>query len=168
MTQSRRLLLANGVVVGEQFEFVLAAPQQLHIVRATQLSTNPAVNQLATDAAEELYRHLQPGQRSCRLTLTVMHPLTREMAEAFEQRRITLAMRSGVAAGAAAKAVAGFVGSAVVGAAVRETVLATIKQRHDGDVIVCVEGEVSGGIGPQHSVRTHVLPRSVYDRDYGF
>ncbi len=64
MTQSRRLLLANGVVVGEQFEFVLAAPQQLHIVRATQLSTNPTFNQFATDAAEELYRHLQPGQRS--------------------------------------------------------------------------------------------------------
>ncbi len=97
-----------------------------------------------------------------------MRPLTREMAEAFEQRRITLATTTATAAAAVAKAVTGFAGSAVTGCAAREAVLATIKQRHDGDVIVCVEGEVSGGIGPQHSVRTHVLPRSVYDRDYGF
>ncbi len=53
--------------------------------------------------------------------------------------------------------------SAVAGMGIYKVMVKEIPNAHDGDIIICVEGIVNGGIGQQHAITCDYIQRSVYD-----
>lgn len=161
----RYTLRAGEFLVGEQFVFNLS-PADIHSIYATPFSINASVNDFVTAKAIEHYRLMMPGSRVCALTIVVLRPMTRLRAEQLNNTRITMANSIAAATGALS---APAIGPASVGVAagVRMLVFSEMAQMHDGDIVVQIEGVVSGGIGPQRSIKHYILPRREYDFDYG-
>lgn len=82
--------------------------------------------------------------------------LTRAQADSLNQQRVTVAGMVGMLAGVAGKRINTFVGVGS-GLAVRWATQESLPTYHSGDVVISVEGEVSGGIGPQHSVKSEIV-----------
>lgn len=109
------------------------------------------------DLAVEIFDRMQAKDRACVLKVFVSLPLTRTQADSLNQQRVTIAGVIGGLAAVAGKRINTFVGIGS-GLAVRWATQECLPTYHAGDVIVSVEGEVSGGIGPQHSVKSQIVP----------
>ncbi|MFK1173994.1 hypothetical protein ACIUZO_16925 [Pseudomonas aeruginosa] len=109
------------------------------------------------DLAVEIFDRMQAKDRACVLKVFVSLPLTRTQADSLNQQRVTIAGVIGGLAAVAGKHINTFVGIGS-GLAVRWATQESLPTYHAGDVIVSVEGEVSGGIGPQHSVKSQIVP----------
>ncbi|HBO5410045.1 TPA: hypothetical protein SL686_000775 [Pseudomonas aeruginosa] len=109
------------------------------------------------DLAVEIFDRMQAKDRACVLKVFVSLPLTRTQADSLNQQRVTIAGVIGGLAAVAGKRINTFVGIGS-GLAVRWATQEGLPTYHAGDVIVSVEGEVSGGIGPQHSVKSQIVP----------
>ncbi len=109
------------------------------------------------DLAVEIFDRMQAKDRACVLKVFVSLPLTRTQADSLNQQRVTIAGVIGGLAAVAGKRINTFVGIGS-GLAVRWATQEGLPTYHVGDVIVSVEGEVSGGIGPQHSVKSQIVP----------
>lgn len=109
------------------------------------------------DLAVEIFDRMQAKDRACVLKVFVSLPLTRTQADSLNQQRVTIAGVIGGLAAVAGKRINTFVGIGS-GLAVRWATQESLPTYHAGDVIVSVEGEVSGGIGPQHSVKSQIVP----------
>ncbi|HBN9635927.1 TPA: hypothetical protein NIE10_003242 [Pseudomonas aeruginosa] len=109
------------------------------------------------DLAVEIFDRMQAKGRACVLKVFVSLPLTRTQADSLNQQRVTIAGVIGGLAAVAGKRINTFVGIGS-GLAVRWATQESLPTYHAGDVIVSVEGEVSGGIGPQHSVKSQIVP----------
>ena len=118
------------------------------------------VNSLVVD----LYDRMQARNLPCLLTVCISNPLTRQQADAINTMRGNVAKGIGVASGGVAGKVGAlggplisWVSGAVVTAGVNWYLKGTLPNLHAGDVLVSIEGEVHGGIGPQRSVVTLVI-----------
>ncbi|KAB0743231.1 hypothetical protein FA227_25605 [Pseudomonas aeruginosa] len=109
------------------------------------------------DLAIEIFDRMQAKDRACVLKVFVSLPLTRTQADSLNQQRVTIAGVIGGLAAVAGKRINTFVGIGS-GLAVRWATQQSLPTYHAGDVIISVEGEVSGGIGPQHSVTSQIVP----------
>ncbi|MEX5328986.1 hypothetical protein WCD99_12585 [Pseudomonas paraeruginosa] len=109
------------------------------------------------DLAIEIFDRMQAKDRACVLKVFVSLPLTRTQADSLNQQRVTIASVIGGLAAVAGKRINTFVGIGS-GLAVRWATQQSLPTYHAGDVIISVEGEVSGGIGPQHSVTSQIVP----------
>ncbi|MGQ1815118.1 hypothetical protein ACT4UI_04180 [Pseudomonas aeruginosa] len=109
------------------------------------------------DLAVEIFDRMQAKDRACVLKVFVSLPLTRTQADSLNQQRVTIAGVIGGLAAVAGKRINTFVGIGS-GLSVRWATQESLPTYHAGDVIVSVEGEVSGGIGPQHSVKSQIVP----------
>lgn len=161
----RYTLRSGEILVGEQFGFTLM-PADVHRIYATPFSTNAHVNEFVTEKVLEHYRLMMAGARPCSLTIVVLKPMTRARAEQLNNKRIVFANSLAAGAGLASSPGGAIVAAGVV-SGVRTLVLSEISQMHDGDIVVQIEGVVSGGIGPQHSIKQYILPRRQYDLDFG-
>lgn len=86
----------------------------------------------------------------------ISNPLTRQQGDLLNTQRMSIAnLSSGVFAAAAGKFMPGAV--IPVGWAVREFTLGKLPTYHAGDVIVSLDAQVSGGIGPQHSASSMII-----------
>lgn len=112
---------------------------------------------VVADLAVEIFDRMQAKDRACVLKVFVSLPLTRTQADSLNQQRVTIAGVIGGLAAVAGKRINTFVGIGS-GLAVRWATQESLPTYHAGDVIVSVEGEVSGGIGPQHSVKSQIVP----------
>lgn len=108
------------------------------------------------DLAVEIFDRMQAKDRPCILRVLVSLPLTRSQADSLNQQRVTIANLIGGLAAYAGKRINTFVGIGG-GFAVRWATQKSLPTYHAGDVIISVEGEVFGGIGPQHSVKSQIV-----------
>ena len=129
---------------------------QLHVIR---LPWAPAARQEVVRFVTDSYYHMQAKQRSCTFVLAISRPLTREQGDRLNGQRASVALSIDTALGALSSALtaSAFIG-AMTGTATRNGVFSKLPTYHAGDIIVAVSLEVSGGIGPQRSQRSIIIP----------
>lgn len=102
-------------------------------------------------AVIEMYDHMQARSLPCLMTVSISQPLSRQQADAHNQLRTTISAGAGaVVSGAVGRVATPYVG-VPVGMAVRQYANKAIPTHHAGDVLVIIDAQVNGGIGPQHS-----------------
>lgn len=143
---------------GINFDLIIVSLQQQDRAELTKAgySPSPATNEATARLALEVFDHMQSANRPCSLKIAISSPLSREQADHLNSQRVTVAnIIAGVTAtvGSRAHPAVGF-GS---GAAIRAAVFKRLPTYHSKDVIIGIEGEVSGGIGPQRSLRSVII-----------
>ena len=147
---------------GTQFNFLIM-PNTISQINTTLFSINTIVNQFVTQSALLHYRYMMAGHRKCQMSITVFEPMSKSRADDLNTTRNKIAYSLGSgAAGIAGPA--GLVVGATVGLAVRSIVLSDMRTYHKGDLVVGIDALVSGGIGPQRSTKSYVIPRDRYDK----
>ncbi|CAH0307610.1 hypothetical protein ACVK1X_001964 [Pseudomonas sp. PvR086] len=118
------------------------------------------VNSIVVD----MYDRMQARNLPCLLTVCISNPLTRQQADAISTMRGNVAKGIAAASGGVAGKVGalggpliGWASGAVVTTGVNWYLKGALPNLHAGDVLVSIEGEVHGGIGPQRSVVTLVI-----------
>jgi hypothetical protein len=91
------------------------------------------------------------------MMIGISKPLTRQQGDALNAQRTTIANLATTAFAAAAKAVAPSYVAMPVGAGVRRYVNEILPTYHAGDVLVSIEAQVNGGIGPQRTLSTLII-----------
>nr|WP_178115337.1 hypothetical protein [Pseudomonas sp. SWRI 103] len=105
----------------------------------------------------DLYEKMLAGNLPCTVTVVIAKPLTRQQADLLNERGIIIAL---LLAGAFSAPIRPFSKPAanVVATSVGLTTKSIIRSYHAGDVIIGIEGQVEGGIGPQRSMSALVVP----------
>lgn len=105
----------------------------------------------------DLYRKMLARDLPCTMTVAISKPLTRPQADLLNERGTVVAL---LLAGAFSAPIHPFSKpvARVVGATVGLIVNSITRNYHAGDVIVGIEAQVDGGIGPQRSMSTMVIP----------
>ncbi|MET1081028.1 MAG: hypothetical protein ABWY06_23720 [Pseudomonas sp.] len=128
------------------------AAQLRHINFAQGSSANFRVAQMVTS----LYDRMLAGDRTCMVRIAVSKPIERDQAESLNVSKATVGNIAAGAFGALAARAHPFLGipGGYLG---REMVSGELPVYHQQDILVAVEAEVSGGIGPQRSARSEIL-----------
>ncbi|MFV3382355.1 MULTISPECIES: hypothetical protein [Pseudomonas] len=90
------------------------------------------------------------------MTISVSQPLKRHQADAINDARSTVSKVSAALASSAFKPV-GPVPAAIIGASTYNWANRKLGKLHAGDVLVHIEAQVRGGIGPQHTNSSFVI-----------
>lgn len=104
----------------------------------------------------ELYDKMLAKQMPCAMTVGISKPLTRQQADLLNAQRATVANLTASVFAAAASPIP-YGGGAIVGGGVRAFALSKLPTYHAGDVVVSMDAQVSGGIGPQHSLTSMII-----------
>ncbi|MFS0826056.1 hypothetical protein [Pseudomonas phoenicis] len=110
----------------------------------------------------EVYDKMLAKGLSCLMTIGISLPLTRKQGDTLnEQRTLVTTLVSSAFAGAASAVGSSLVGTSLVGApvgaGVRMYVNKILPTYHAGDVLVGIDAQVDGGIGPQRSTSTLII-----------
>ncbi|MBU6955270.1 hypothetical protein [Hahella sp. HN01] len=156
----------------------------------TQYTHNGVLNYVIKIKAVKLYDRMLAKNFRCSMTIIVYHPLTAEEVSILNRQRNKIANGVGGVVGFASQRLLPFSkgkggqptrgvkevgkteakeavakGATGAGAAVvaRNFVLDNIREYNEGDILIQLEAEVKGGIGPQHSGTSVVVRRQAYD-----
>jgi hypothetical protein len=105
----------------------------------------------------EVYDKMQARGLPCVMMIGISKPLTRQQGDALNAQRTTIANLAAAAFASAAKAVAPPYVAASVGVGVRTYANEILPTYHAGDVLVSIEAQVNGGIGPQRTLSTLII-----------
>ncbi|MGF6706651.1 hypothetical protein ABIA58_003521 [Pseudomonas frederiksbergensis] len=111
-----------------------------------------------------MYDKMQAKSLPCVMMIGISKPLTRQQGDVLNAQRTKIANLAASAFGGAAGTVGGLAGPAgsvaagtVVTAGVRSYVNDALPTYHAGDVIVSIQAQVNGGIGPQRSSESLII-----------
>ncbi|MBF6028319.1 hypothetical protein ICY20_11255 [Pseudomonas sp. P115] len=99
----------------------------------------------------DIYEKMLARDLPCAMTIVVSKPLTRIQADRLNEQGTITAGLIASAVSAPISLVSPFLGAPVAGI-VGLTVKDAIRSYHAGDVIIGIDAQVSGGIGPQRSL----------------
>lgn len=131
----------------------------------TNLPSVHGAHYKVVSAMRELYERMLADERVCTLQVSVSRPLSRQQADRLNENKITIASLVGliVARGAgwvmpkvSGKLAKGAVGG-VSGSAAALATRKALTPYHAGDVMVVLQAEVKGGIGPQVSTTMLII-----------
>ena len=107
----------------------------------------------------ELYDKMLAKDLPCVMMVGISSPLTRKQGDLLNDQRMSIAnITAGVFGAAASRVpVIGLATGAVGGYFGRELVKSKLPAYHAGDIIVSLDAQVSGGIGPQRSVSSMII-----------
>ena len=105
----------------------------------------------------EVYDKMQARGLPCVMMIGISKPLTRQQGDTLNAQRTTIATLAAAAFASAAKAVAPPYVAASVGVGVRAYTNQILPTYHAGDVLVSIEAQVNGGIGPQRTLSTLII-----------
>ncbi|MBD9566387.1 hypothetical protein ACIPLA_22205 [Pseudomonas sp. NPDC086112] len=145
----------NHGIVFNVSRFTLSASERGGL-RTLHFGEAKAAHYEVSNLVVELYDKMLAKDLPCQMMVGISKPLTRLQGDLLNAQRTSIAnLTSGVFAAAAGK----FMPAAAipVGWAVREFTLSTLPTYHAGDVIVSLDAQVSGGIGPQHSASSMII-----------
>lgn len=145
---------SHGIIFSVS-RFTLSADERASL-RTLNFGEAKAAHYDVSNRVVELYDKMLAKDLPCQMMVGVSKPLTRQQGDLLNAQRMSIAnLTSGVFAAAAGK----FMPAAVipVGWAVREFTLGKLPTYHAGDVIVSLDAQVSGGIGPQHSGSSMII-----------
>ncbi len=117
-----------------------------------------------TSKVVEVYDKMQAKNLPCVIMVGISKPLTRQQADTLNTQRTSIANLALSAFGGAARAVgnlagpvAGLAAGTAVGMGVRSYVNDVLPTYHAGDVVVSIQAQVSGGIGPQRTAESLII-----------
>jgi len=145
---------SHGIIFSVS-RFALSADERGSL-RELHFGEAKAAHYEVSNRVVELYDKMLAKDLPCQMMVGISKPLTRQQGDLLNAQRMSIAnLTSGVFAAAAGK----FMPAAVipVGWAVREFTLGKLPTYHAGDVIVSLDAQVSGGIGPQHSGSSMII-----------
>jgi len=97
---------------------------------------------------------MQAKNLPCLMMIGISKPLTRQQGDALNAQRTTIANLAASAFTAATSAVASPYVDVPGGGCVRMYANEILPTYHAGDVLVSIEAQVNGGIGPQRTLST--------------
>lgn len=105
----------------------------------------------------DLYGKMLARDLPCVMTIAITKPLTRQKADLFNERGTIIAL---LLAGAFSAPIHPFSKPVARAAATTVGVITKsfIRTYHAGDVVIGIEAQVEGGIGPQRSMSAMVIP----------
>lgn len=105
---------------------------------------------------EETYERMLAQGRPCRMVLAVSRPVSRNSADLLNDQRATIGTLVGSIGGKLASPL-GSIAEKIAGATSASATKKRLPTFHSGDVIVSIDAQVSGGIGPQRSSASLIL-----------
>lgn len=105
----------------------------------------------------EVYDKMLARNLPCTMMIGISKPLTRQQGDTLNAQRTKVANLAASAFAAATSAVATSYAGIPVGAGVRMYANEILPTYHAGDVLVSIEAQVNGGIGPQRTVSTLII-----------
>jgi len=142
----------------EVFQFVVTAANRacMHILDLpVPESARFEVKQFLINA----YERMQSKNLQCSMAIAISEPLIREAADALNSQRytvtaaVTAAMKAAI--GAATRSA---IATGLTAVAVPSFAKGKLRTYHSGDVIVAIDLQVRGGIGPQRSSQSMIIP----------
>jgi hypothetical protein len=109
-----------------------------------------------TRLLEETYDRMLAQGRPCRMVLAVSQPVSRSSADLLNDQRATIGTLIGSIGGKLA-APLGSIAEKIAGTTTASATKNRLPTFHSGDVIVSIDAQVSGGIGPQRSSASLIL-----------
>ena len=103
----------------------------------------------------DLYEKMLARDLPCKMKLAISKPLNRQQADVLNTRAGIISGLIGGALAAPISLVSRPIGG-IVGATATLTVKGIIRSYHAGDVVIGLDAQVSGGIGPQRSLSAMV------------
>jgi len=145
----------NHGIVFNVSRFTLSASERGSL-RTLHFGEAKAAHYEVNNLVVELYDKMLAKDLPCQMMVGISKPLTRQQGDLLNTQRTSIAYLTGSVFAAAAgrfMPVAAF----PVGWAAREFTLSKLPTYHAGDVIVSLDAQVSGGIGPQRSVSSMII-----------
>ncbi|MCP6698192.1 hypothetical protein [Pseudomonas donghuensis] len=105
----------------------------------------------------EVYDKMLAKNLPCVMKIAISKPLTRQQGDTLNAQRTTVVNACASAFTAATTSVASSFVGVPVGAAVRTYANEILPTYHAGDVLVSIDAQVNGGIGPQRSISTMII-----------
>ena len=105
---------------------------------------------------EETYRRMLAQERPCRMVLPVSQAVSRNSANLLNDQRATIGTLVGSIGGKLASPL-GSIAEKIAGATSASAAKNRLPTFHSGEVIVSIDAQVSGGIGPQCSSASLIL-----------
>lgn len=105
----------------------------------------------------EVYDKMLAKNLPCLMMIGISKALTRQQGDTLNAQRTKIANLAASAFAGATSYVASPYAGVPVGAGVRMYVNETLPTYHAGDVLVSIEAQVNGGIGPQRSGSTLII-----------
>ena len=107
----------------------------------------------------ELYDKMLAKDLPCVMMVGISNPLTRKQGDLLNDQRMSIAnITAGIFTAAGAKVpFIGFAAGPAAGYFGRELVKGKLPSYHAGDVIVSLDAQVNGGIGPQRSTSSMII-----------
>ncbi len=105
----------------------------------------------------EVYDKMLAENLPCLMMIGISKPLTRQQGDVLNAQRTRIAnLAASSFAGVTSYVASPYVGPPV-GAGVRMYVNETLPTYHAGDILVSIEAQVNGGIGPQRTASTLII-----------
>ncbi|WP_287815889.1 hypothetical protein [Pseudomonas sp.] len=104
------------------------------------------------------YERMQAKNVHCNMAIAISKPLTRAAADAFNSQKYTVtAVITAATKAAVGAATRSAIATGLTAVAVPYFVKGKLRTYHSGDVIVAVDLQVRGGIGPQRTSQSIIL-----------
>ncbi|WP_124421981.1 hypothetical protein [Pseudomonas orientalis] len=130
-------------------------PENRHaLVNLCLLEAGDSANEVRNHL-RDLYEKMLARDLPCKMTVAISKPLSRQQADLLNTRGEILAGLLGSALAAPISLVSRPIGG-IVGTTASLIVKGIIRSYHAGDVIIGLDAQVNGGIGPQRSLSTMV------------
>jgi hypothetical protein len=134
--------------------FIVLPANRQALANLCVLEAGASANEVR-DRLVELYEKMLARDLPCKMAIAVCKPLTRQQADLLNERGTIVAGLVASALSAPISLVSPLAGS-VVGGSIGLIAKSVIRSYHAGDVVIGLDAQVNGGIGPQRSLSAMV------------
>ena len=134
--------------------FIVLPANRQALANLCVLEAGASANEVR-DRLVELYEKMLARDLPCKMAIAVCKPLTRQQADLLNERGNIVAGLVASALSAPISLVSPLAGS-VVGGSIGLIAKSVIRSYHAGDVVIGLDAQVNGGIGPQRSLSAMV------------
>lgn len=154
MNIERTQHIGNYGVIFTVIRFTVVLGNRHALVNLCLLEAGDCANEVRNHI-RELYEKMLARDLPCKMTLAISKPLNRQQADLLNTRGDIIAGLISGALAAPVSLVSRPIGG-LVGATTGLIVKGLIRSYHAGDVIIGLDAQVKGGIGPQRSLSAMV------------
>lgn len=154
MNIERTQYLGHYGVAFTVLRFIVVSANQHALASLSLLEAGTSANEVRQRLVD-LYGKMLARDLPCTMTIAVSKPLTRSQADLLNERGSIIAGLIASAVSAPISLASPFFGAAV-GGIIGLKVKDAIRSYHAGDVIIGIDAQVKGGIGPQRSLSAMV------------
>lgn len=154
MDLERTQYIGHYGVTFSVIRFIVLPANRQALANLCVLEAGASANEVR-DRLVELYEKMLARDLPCKMAIAVCKPLTRQQADLLNERGTIIAGLVASALSAPISLVSPLAGS-VVGGSIGLIAKSVIRSYHAGDVVIGLDAQVNGGIGPQRSLSAMV------------